>query len=438
MINRLLFVIEKYCDGDIRCGLTNSESMLVGAIGSTGLVSEIRQFHFDILCRQMGQRKMSNALLKECSAFRPDLVIFTPLFSQLDPTRDVIDKIAHVLGIKVYIHFFDGYRERVNSWLPYVNHAGIIDMLLTRLGYAGNTKVIQAYAVINPNDFYDKKLRKDIDISFVGSIDPQGVQWPLRSGCVRFLRENGINVVTCGGQRFNRISTEEYVNILNRSKISLNFCRRRDGASQLKCRVFEAMACQSFIIEDEGSETKEFFEPHKDYAMFYDKKELLEIVRYYLEHDAEREKVALSGYEKVTNIYNATNMWAYVFERMGFQLPARLANDKNYLLHQAKMELIAQLNSERNQSIHHIENNNTDITSKLLRYPSVCHKILNFIRYPHLRAYSVIGRIRSYEIRAFLVRINIPLERAYTLFFMKLASLRHIISSILKVTLKRR
>lgn len=427
MINKVLFVVEKYCDGDIRYGPTTSESLVVGAIKSTGLVHQTKQFYFDILCHQLGRGRMSKLLLEQCAEFKPDLVIFTPLFLPLEPPRDVIDRIANVLGIKVYIQLFDFYTVRINSWLPFGNYVGIvcygiIDMVSSRLRYRGNPKVIQTYSAINPKDFYDENVKRDIDVSFVGSIDPEGIHWPLRSEYINFLRDNGINVVTCGGQKYNTISIEEYSNILNRSKISLNFCRRGDGASQLKGRVFEAMACRSFVLEDDGSETKEFFEVGRDFVIFGDKKELLQKILYYLKHDREREEIAQSGYEKVTNLYNATNMWGYIFSKMGFELPNRLVDDKNYLLHQVKMESIIHSGYSKAEKV--VKENKME---KVIKRPrllalSILRNLFKILA-PYISfyyyVYYIIGFFPS-STRPALIRLNGTMEKLHRALIYKL------------------
>ncbi len=414
MINKVLFVMEKYCDGDIRCGPTISESGLVGAIKSTGLIHQTKQFYFDVLCQQLGRRRMSKLLLEQCAEFKPDLVIFTPLFTPLEPSRDVIDRIANVLRIKVYIQLFDFFRARINSWLPFGSYVGTMGKVSTHLRYRGNPKVIQTYAAINPRDFYDKNLKRDIDVSFVGSIDPEDVRWPLRNEYINFLRDNGVNVVTCGGQRYNRISIEGYSNILNHSKISLSFCRRGDGASELKGRVFELMACRSFVLEDDGSETREFFEVGRDFVIFGGKKELLEKILYYLKHDNERELIAQSGYEKVTNLYNATNMWAYIFSKMGFELPNRLVGDKNYLLHQMKMESIIHSGYSRAEKV---AKENKYKMEKAIKCPRllalpILRNLHRILVYHYLYIYYIIGFFPSF-MRPALIRLNMTGEKLY-------------------------
>lgn len=93
MINKILFVTAKYC-GDVTYVPTSFESTLVGAVKSTGLVHQTKQFHFDILCQRLGHRRMSKLLLEQCAEFKPDLVIFAQLSSELvDPPRDVKMKL---------------------------------------------------------------------------------------------------------------------------------------------------------------------------------------------------------------------------------------------------------------------------------------------------------------------------------------------------------
>ena len=176
--------------------------------------------------------------------------------------------------------------------------------------YADNPKVIRGYPAVNPIDFYDMNIERDIDVCFWGSIPMNS----KREEYVDFLRDNGINIYT----REHRVSVKRYAEILNRSKISLSLCHD-EGEGQLRGRVFEIMACKSLLLEDGISETKRLFDVDKDFVTFGSKEELLEKVKYYLEHGEQRKSIAQSGYDKVTNIYNARNMWGDIFNNMGFK-----------------------------------------------------------------------------------------------------------------------
>ena len=338
MISKVLFVTEKYCDADPKCGVTISEHLIVNSLKSTGLVRETKRFYFEVLSQQLGREKMSELLLEDCLVFQPDLVIFTPLGGalgdRLNPTPESIFKMTNELKIKTYLHLYDaspGCGLEV-KWLPFVNYLGIVASIPAYLFYKKESpKVIMAYPVISPSDFYQRNIVRDIDISHLGSIHSN------RGEYLNFLKSNGINIFIGGGQRQNRLSLEEYSKVLNRSKISVNFCRDGSEIPVIKSRLFEITACGPLLFEDWGTDTTKLFEPGKDFIIFHSKEELLSLARYYLEHDREREAIARSGYEKATNLYNATNIWGYIFEKVGFSLPKSLAEDELYQVYKERI-----------------------------------------------------------------------------------------------------
>ena len=54
-----------------------------------------------------------------------------------------------------------------------------------------------------------------------------------------------------------------------------------------------------FLLTNYQADMLEFFELDRDFVYYTDYEDLLAKVEYYLIHDAEREKIARSGYEKV-------------------------------------------------------------------------------------------------------------------------------------------
>lgn len=341
MIDRLLFLMEKYCDADPKCGPSNSEHQITGAIESTGLAKESKHFYFDVLSQRLGQQKMSGLLLEDCALFNPDLIIYTPLGGalgdQLNPLPQAIRQMSNERKVFLYLSDAKPACGLEAKWLPCVDYLGVVDSISAFLYYRHDPRIIMAYRPVSPRDFYRKDLQRDIDVSFVGSVDPTDQRWPMRHEYTSFLRSNGINAFIGGGQRGNRLSVEEYSNTFNRSKMSLNFCRDGNGIPILKQRVFEVTACGALLLEDYMTEAAEFFHAGKEFVIFHSKEELLKLIRYYLEHDGEREAIAKSGHERVTKVYNARNMWGYIFEKMGFNLPMELAGDKDYLVHQEIM-----------------------------------------------------------------------------------------------------
>jgi len=280
-------------------------------------ISRIKFFDFEMLCHKLGQQEMSELLVKKCKRFKPDLVIFVPLdntdnisvMQTVEPAKDAINRIVNKLGVKVYVHIPDSTKcARHDEWLPHVNYVGTLDSLSAFDKYAHNPKVIHGYPAVNLIYFYDKNTERDIDVCFWGSIPVNS----RREEYIDFLRDNGINVCT----RLHRVSVEKYAEILNRSRISLSLgC---DGDGRLRKRAFEIMACKSLLLENGTSGTKRLFDVDKDFLTFRNKQELLEKVKYYFQHEEERKLIAQSGYDKVTNVYNARNMWGDVLINMGF------------------------------------------------------------------------------------------------------------------------
>lgn len=346
--------MEQYCDAKVTCGPTNSESQLVGAMESGGLVKQIKRFYFESLAQRVGVEEMSRLLLQDCEVFQPEVIIYSALGGllgyELNPTDAVLNEIRN-RGIKLYTWLWDTEGrewETWERWLLATDGVLIADTIVRAEYYRRDPRIIQCYTAMDSRDFYDSGEERDIDVCFVGGMDPG--RWSQRAAYIDFLRSNGINVVAAGGQRAMRLSWKEYSGILRRSKISLNFTVNpaivwtldmqmiQARTSQLKGRVFETLSCGAMLMEDDGRQTQEFFEPGEDYVRFCTPEDLLEKVRHYLAHDDERQAIAQSGHEKVTRVFNARNMWGHLFGLMGFEVPKILANDKDFQRHEEAME----------------------------------------------------------------------------------------------------
>ncbi len=86
--------------------------------------------------------------------------------------------------------------------------------------------------------------------------------------------------------------------ILNSAKICLNFLREENRDTH-NHRSFELPACGAFTLSERSEELREFFIEGKEIAFFSSPEELREKVRYYLDHDREREAVARAGHLRV-------------------------------------------------------------------------------------------------------------------------------------------
>lgn len=82
------------------------------------------------------------------------------------------------------------------------------------------------------------------------------------------------------------------------SKINLNISLRgMEGGTPL--RIHEIMGAGGFVLSSFCVETAELFDEDKEIVMFREPEELMEKAEYYLNHDHERQKIALAGQRKV-------------------------------------------------------------------------------------------------------------------------------------------
>ena len=88
--------------------------------------------------------------------------------------------------------------------------------------------------------------------------------------------------------------------IFHYSKINVNITLR-SITSGIPLRVMDVLACGGFLLTNYQPEIAEYFEDGKELVIYHDFYDLCEKAAYYLEHDEEREKIAVEGRRKVTS-----------------------------------------------------------------------------------------------------------------------------------------
>lgn len=82
------------------------------------------------------------------------------------------------------------------------------------------------------------------------------------------------------------------------SRINLNITLRSIQRG-IPLRAWDIMGCGGFLLTNYQEDFNMFFDAGTDYVYYEDRRDLLEKVDYYLEHDEERMAIALNGYKKV-------------------------------------------------------------------------------------------------------------------------------------------
>lgn len=340
---RCLFLMDRYCDSNPACGPTLGEHVFVNPVRASNQVTDIKRFYYDEVTKQHGKATMAKLLQETCHIYLPSLIIYVPLGGELgqrlNPEDHALRKIVEELRIPLFRVVLDASPGCWPGKIPYCSFLGVDSVAAYRF-YRHLPNVLLAYSAADPATFYDRKMTRDIDVSFVGSVDPTDIAWPQRHEYLTYLQENGINVRVAGGQRGARLDLWQMCEIYNRSKISLNFCRNGGGMAQLKGRVFEVTSCGAMLMDSEGTEATEFWVDGKEMKVFTSKDDLLRLVQYYLKNSKERIEIAEAGLRKTTDVWNAWNCWGHHFERMGFPVPDFLEKAKSYRLHRKLIQAI--------------------------------------------------------------------------------------------------
>ncbi len=73
----------------------------------------------------------------------------------------------------------------------------------------------------------------------------------------------------------------------------------------------------AFYLVEECDELNDFFEPNREIVCFSDPDELVEKARYYLDHDADRERISLAGLLRARAEHTWHGRFRKVFSEIG-------------------------------------------------------------------------------------------------------------------------
>jgi spore maturation protein CgeB len=104
--------------------------------------------------------------------------------------------------------------------------------------------------------------------------------------------------------------------VFYKSKININITRiyALDGLSD---RIFNVLFSGGFLISNRNDALLELFDDKKEVVTFDSVEELKSLIKYYLKNETERNKIALSGYQKVIKEHSFTNRIEYIIKNIG-------------------------------------------------------------------------------------------------------------------------
>jgi spore maturation protein CgeB len=113
-------------------------------------------------------------------------------------------------------------------------------------------------------------------------------------------------------------------NLISRSKILLNIHTGVAGNFAGNMRMFEATGVGSCLLTDNKSNMNELFDTEKEVVVYNDTADCIKKVKWLLEHDEEREKIAKAGQKKTLEFHTVENRCREIIEIINKELTERL------------------------------------------------------------------------------------------------------------------
>lgn len=316
----VLFVLDKWCEGNPAFGPSNHEHNFLGSLAATGLASAT-SFHFDQYYADH-QRAGDLALLQLCQTRRPGLIVLCWLHgSRHNPHPETLRVLSQSARIPIVACWFDSVRPEVmavaNRLDPWVTLHVVLDSPTAYCSAARSPeKFLPLWTPQDPRLFTSHGQTRDLDICFAGTVAPN---LPERARGLAALRQAGLAIHVAGGQRHQALPAPEYAARYQRAKIVVNFSRASNGQFQAKGRVFEALTAGAMVLEAENPAIAHWLRPGADYVPFVNDADLVAKARYYLTHESERLAIAEHGRATVTYRYSAARFWQTLFHRVGLK-----------------------------------------------------------------------------------------------------------------------
>jgi spore maturation protein CgeB len=304
---------------------------------------------------EIGKQRYNGELLEIVVREKPDLFFTFMYTDELDPAT--LTKIKNETSTKSVAWFADDYWRFFNyskHWPPYFSY--VVTTYSKAVDWyrgAGFSNVLLSQWACDTRRYKPVEVSKDIDVSFVGQ------KKSGRAKVVEALRAAGINVDCFGfGWSANakssggKISQEDMLKIFSRSKICLNLTDRKSiwdppvlariflkksidhvipdvhlidnfkawqhfSIPHTHARPFELAGCGSFVISGWSEDIGNYYAPDKEMVFYRNTGGLIEKIKYFLNHDAEREAIARAGFLRTINEHTYEARFKKIFSEIG-------------------------------------------------------------------------------------------------------------------------
>jgi spore maturation protein CgeB len=254
-------------------------------------------------------------LLETVFRFKPDLMVVVLFTEELN--KETIKRISSMGDIITLNWFCDDhwrFEKFSKKWAPCFNWVITTDYAaIEKYSKIGVDNVILSQWACNHRLYFKMDLPKIYDVSFIGQ--PHG----NRRQVINTLRKAGIDVRTWGyGWKEGKLTLREMVEVINQLKINLNLNKTSvPGHEQIKGRDFEIPGCGGFLLTGFSANIEEYYKIGEEIVCYSDIDDLVGKIRYYLQHNEEREDIAAHGYRRTLHDHTYDLRFKTIFREIG-------------------------------------------------------------------------------------------------------------------------
>jgi len=254
----------------------------------------------------------------------PDLVLHPDVYRTYIPEGiERADAPTACLHIDTYSASENRARMSLLFDLAFVCHPGYPEFFEAQ----GHPEALLFPHAIRAPLYNDPLPEKTLDVAMVGRLD--GAHYSYRRSCVRAIEDLGVST-----NEFGRYyEYEEMVDVYRYARIGLNVSRD-NHLQDANLRCFEVMGGGTLLMTSMPTElTKLGLSEGEHFVGYESTEDLTEKVKYYLDHDEERQEIASRGREVTLNRFTY-DQWAdriikRIDEGIPPQAPARtMAEDE--------------------------------------------------------------------------------------------------------------
>ncbi len=145
------------------------------------------------------------------------------------------------------------------------------------------------------------------------AVECWGYGWPAG----QLGHEQMVEVFASSRINLNLSNSSEVPGLKARLRRLLHFHPPPPRPPQIKGRNFEVPGCGGFLLTERVPYLERYFELNREVAVFDGADDLVDKVRYWLDHDEERRRVADAGYRRVLSEHTYDHRFAAIFDELG-------------------------------------------------------------------------------------------------------------------------